>query len=432
MRATGWRDVRLADCVELLAGFSFKSELFTEEPTDVALVKGENVSQGSILWDISKRWPASDWEKLAKFQLLPGDVVVAMDRPWVPAGLKWSFIRTRDPKALLVQRCARLRSKNESLDQDFLRFVIGGPGFEGYVKPITTGVNVPHISGQQILNFEFALAPVQVQRRIADILSAYDELIENSQRRIRILETMARALYREWFVHFRFPGHENVQQVASVLGDIPKDWTPTPLRQLTSKIGSGATPRGGKDAYKAAGIALVRSLNIYDYSFEFDNLAFIDQRQASELDNVIVQKNDILLNITGASVARCALVPSYLLPARVNQHVAIIRADPNKVSPFYVLDAINSDNRKAQLLALAQGGATREALTKDTIGDFQIVLPPRPLMERYGAIAMNIHQQREVLLRQGQNLLRTRDLLLPRLMTGQVSLCTGGLRSSRS
>ena len=227
-----WPTVKLADCVDLRAGFAFKSRDFTDNPKDIPLIKGENVSQGCIVWEKSKRWPDSDWSKMENFQLRPGDVVVAMDRPWVPAGLKWAHIRDDDPKALLVQRCARLRSSNGGLDQAFLRFVIGGPDFENYVKPITTGVNVPHISGKQILDFEFTLPPLPVQRRIAGILSAYDELIENSQRRIRILEAMARALYREWFVHFRFPGHENHPRVPSPLGEIPKGWEVLEFRHL--------------------------------------------------------------------------------------------------------------------------------------------------------------------------------------------------------
>jgi type I restriction enzyme S subunit len=189
-----WPQIRLADCVSLLAGFAFKSQNFTSDPNDLHLVKCENVSQGRVLWEISKRWAASDWEKMRKFHLVPGDVVVAMDRPWVPAGLKWAFIRNSDPRALLVQRCARLRAKSELLDQTFLRFVIGGANFENYIRPITTGVNVPHISGNQILAFKFALPPLPVQRRIAGILSAYDDLIENNLRRIRILEEMARLL----------------------------------------------------------------------------------------------------------------------------------------------------------------------------------------------------------------------------------------------
>jgi type I restriction enzyme S subunit len=261
-----------------------------------------------------------------------------------------------------------------------------------------------------------------MQRRIASILSAYDELLENSERRIQILETMARALYREWFVEFRFPGHEKIPLVASSLGNIPQGWEVTTLRAVTTKIGSGATPRGGKESYKEDGISLIRSLNIYDYRFEIADLAFIDEQQAAGLDHVTVEANDILLNITGASVARCGLVPSYLLPARVNQHVAIIRANPAKVSPFYILDSINSDQRKQQLLALAQGGATREALTKDTVSNFEIVLPPRSVMDLYGDIAKDIHKQREVLQRQVQYLRRTRDLLLPRLLSGQITV----------
>jgi type I restriction enzyme S subunit len=283
-------------------------------------------------------------------------------------------------------------------------------------------------SAQQSLNRNYVYMvpvkhfPLPIQRRIAGILSAYDDLIENSQRRIKILEEVARRLYREWFVHFRFPGHEGCRFVESPLGEIPEGWEVKRLGDVTTKIGSGATPKGGKGAYKTEGIHLIRSLNIYDYSFQFDNLACIDEDQAAGLDNVRVQQNDVLLNITGASVARCAMVPSYLLPARVNQHVAIIRADEAKVSPHYLLDAINSDFHKQKLLSYAQGGATREALTKETISGFEIVVPPTLVMSRYAGVASGIHLHRETLTRQIQNLRRTRDLLLPRLLSGQIDV----------
>ena len=285
-------------------------------------------------------------------------------------------------------------------------------------------------SAQQSLNRNFVY-PVRVpkfalpeQRRIAGILSAYDELIENSQRRIRLLEDMARALYREWFVHFRYPGHDSVPRLPSALGDIPQGWEVTTLDNVTTKIGSGATPRGGKGAYKSEGISLIRSMNIYDYEFELADLAFIDDEQAAQLDNVTVQARDVLLNITGASVCRCSMVPTHLLPARVNQHVAIIRADTRRMDPFYLLDTINNDHNKQKLLNLAQGGATREALTKETICNFPILLPPRELLTRYGQVAGAMHAQRETLALRIQNLRSTRDLLLPRLLSGQVELNT--------
>ena len=158
------------------------------------------------------------------------------------------------------------------------------------------------------------------------------------------------------------------------------------LKDITSKIGSGATPRGGKNSYITEGIALIRSLNVYDFSFAYEGLAFIDEKQASQLENVLVEGADILLNITGASVCRCCLVPKNVLPARVNQHVSIVRIKPRAASARYALYAINSPYNKRRLLAIAQGGATREALTKEKIENFEIPLPPLPTQLKIAAI----------------------------------------------
>lgn len=312
----------------------------------------------------------------------------------------------------------------KGLDSQFLYYWLAAPQGKAELQKCTIGSSQSAFTIVLLKGMEVELPPLHVQRRIAGILSAYDELIENSQRRIRLLEDMARALYREWFVHFRFPGHESVPRLPSALGDIPQGWDVTTLEEVTTKIGSGATPRGGKGAYKPEGISLIRSMNIYDYEFELADLAFIDDEQAAQLDNVTVQARDVLLNITGASVCRCSMVPSHLLPARVNQHVAIIRADTRRMDPFYLLDTINNDHNKQKLLNLAQGGATREALTKETICNFPILLPPRELLTRYGQVAGGMHAQRETLALRIQNLRGTRDLLLPRLLSGQVELQT--------
>jgi type I restriction enzyme S subunit len=284
------------------------------------------------------------------------------------------------------------------------------------------GTNISNLN-QDILNgLEVPKPPFPIQRKIASILSAYDDLIENNTRRIASLEAMAQAIYREWFVEFHFPGHEKVKLVDSPLGKIPAGWKITQLKQITTKIGSGATPRGGKEAYKSSGITLIRSLNIYDYHFDHDGLAYIDDDQAAQLDNVVVERRDILLNITGASVARCCMVPSYLLPARVNQHVAIIRVDTEACDPFYVLTTINDERHKRQILALAQGGATREALTKDTISNYEIVLPPFRIVKEYSEVVTALFHQRELFERKNANLRATRDLLLPKLISGELDV----------
>ena len=167
---------------------------------------------------------------------------------------------------------------------------------------------------------------------------------------------------------------------------LPKDWPIIRLEDVTEKVGSGATPKGGKESYRNSGISLIRSLNIYDYVFNYDNLAFISDDQASKLRNVIVEEDDILLNITGASVARCTIVPSSVLPARVNQHVAIIRLKKKLVNPRFLLYTLNSGSYKNYLLNIAQTGATREALTKDDILNFNIPVPPKSLQDRIADI----------------------------------------------
>lgn len=144
------------------------------------------------------------------------------------------------------------------------------------------------------------------------------------------------------------------------------------LEEITLKIGSGATPRGGQSAYKTQGISLIRSQNVYDFCFSRNGLAFIDEKQAKKLDNVTVESGDILFNITGDSIARTCIVPNEILPARVNQHVSIIRCKDDYDSKFINYYLINL---KSYLLQICGVGGTRNALTKEALQKLQIRVP---------------------------------------------------------
>lgn len=135
------------------------------------------------------------------------------------------------------------------------------------------------------------------------------------------------------------------------------------IRDVTTKIGSGATPTGGENAYKKSGIALIRSQNVLDFIFSEHGLVFIDEAQAKKLEGVTVKKDDVLLNITGDSIARCCMAPEKFLPARVNQHVAIIR--PKEISPKYLMYYLQY--MKPYLMKICGIGGTRNALTKESI-----------------------------------------------------------------
>lgn len=152
-------------------------------------------------------------------------------------------------------------------------------------------------------------------------------------------------------------------------------WQSEPLSALTLKIGSGSTPRGGDSVYISEGTSLIRSQNVYNNEFSTDGLVYIDEKTAEKMKGVSVEKDDVLVNITGDSVARCCLVHDAVLPARVNQHVAILRTNPKKLLPHFLAFYMVSPFMQAKLLSWAGTGGTRKALTKGMLEGFEIPLP---------------------------------------------------------
>lgn len=163
------------------------------------------------------------------------------------------------------------------------------------------------------------------------------------------------------------------------------------FKDICEKIGSGSTPRGGKEAYCEEGISFIRSQNILDFSFSDDGLVYIKKDQAQKMDNVAVLEGDVLLNITGDSVARATMMDSIYLPARVNQHVAIVRAKKDVAINSYILYFLQW--RKKYLLQLASAGATRNALTKGMIENLVIDLPCLEIQQKVVVILDKIQEK---------------------------------------
>lgn len=164
----------------------------------------------------------------------------------------------------------------------------------------------------------------------------------------------------------------------------PKSWQKVKCNQITIKIGSGSTPKGGNSSYKDEGISLIRSMNVHMGRFETKDLAFIDEEQADKLRNVVIEDDDVLLNITGASVARCCVVPVKILPARVNQHVSIVRCNKDMIKPIFLCNQFICESYQSVLWDIAtSGGATREAITKQQIENLEIICPPIELQNKF-------------------------------------------------
>lgn len=180
------------------------------------------------------------------------------------------------------------------------------------------------------------------------------------------------------------------------------EWRKLPLKEITVKIGSGSTPTGGSGAYKETGVSLIRSQNVLDFSFTNNGLAFINEEQAHALRNVIVEPQDVLLNITGDSVARCCSAPREWLPARVNQHVAIIRANPKHLDSLFLKYSLISI--KDELLSLSEIGGTRNALTKSMLENLKLFVPSVIEQKAIASVLSSLDDKIDLLHRQNKTL----------------------------
>jgi type I restriction enzyme, S subunit len=266
--------------------------------------------------------------------------------------------------ARVNQHVAIIRPKSDYIDSNFLVYLLVSKQYKDAL--LNTGEKAGStrqaLTKQQLEKFEVTIPKLSEQKRIVAIL---DEAFEGIDRAIaNTAKNLANS--RELFESY-------LNTIFTQKGD---GWVEKKLEKLASKIGSGATPRGGQDSYKTEGISLIRSLNVHDRRFKTKDLAFIDDEQAEKLANVVVEEGDVLLNITGASIARSCVVPSEYLPARVNQHVSIIRPDPNQISCHFLNYLITSKPYKQRLLFTGdKAGATRQALTKAQIQDFSVNFP---------------------------------------------------------
>ena len=300
---------------------------------------------------------------------------------------------------------------------------------------IDDGSPIPSTTRSAVYVRDFNVPPLAEQKAIAAVLGALDDKIELNRRMNAKLEEMARALFQSWFVDFdpvraKLDGRQPVgldpataalfpvSFQDSEAGNIPKGWEVAKLKELTSKIGSGATPRGGSEVYVDEGPALIRSQNVYDYEFRWSGLARLTDKSAEELKNVEVMKNDVLLNITGDSILRTCVVDPAALPARVNQHVAIIRAI-NDIPAHYLHLCLVQESMKSFLIGMS-AGATRHAITKGHLESIDVLKPSTLVLKAFEQRTTPWFAQIDGNRSQSRTLATLRDMLLPKLLSGEL------------
>ncbi len=435
-----WRKLSLRQAGVTLIDCDHRTPLSVD--TGYPYVAIPQVKNGRIDIDAARRIsPENFVEWTRKTNPAPYDVVLS--RRCNPG--ETAFVAP-EMRFALGQNLVLLRADGHSIYPPFLRWLVRGQEWWNQVGQfINVGAVFESLKCADIPKFELLIPPLKEQHAIAHILGTLDDKIELNRRMNDTLEAMARTIFKSWFVDFDpvrakvsgeppesicrrlgltpdvlalFP--DSFQD--SKFGEIPVGWTVTSLSDLTTKIGSGATPRGGRDVYLEEGIALIRSQNVYDSEFVWDGLARISDEAADQLSGVEVKGGDVLLNITGASILRTCVVDPAVLPARVNQHVAIVRAKPG-IPPKYLHLQLLRRSTKDYLLGM-NAGASREAVTKGHIESVPIVRPSVDVLSRFQAIVVSLGLQGEQSAQQSRVLASIRDTLLPSLLCGDIDIST--------
>ena len=262
-----------------------------------------------------------------------------------------------------VNNHAHVLKFQNSTTQQFVELYLNSIKLDDFVS----GMAQPKLNQTMLNKIPIPLPPLSEQQRIVAILDEAFAAIAKAKTNAEQNLKNAKELFESYL--------QGVFDPSTRTGKENESWEEQRLGNITTKIGSGATPRGGNASYKSEGVSLIRSMNVHDFDFREKNLAFIDDNQAKDLNNVTLQKNDVLLNITGASVARCCVIPNQYLPARVNQHVSIIRAKTEIIDSVFLNILLTSKYYKDQLLFTGEQGATRQAITKAQLEVFKVAFP---------------------------------------------------------
>ena len=387
--STTWERVPIVDlCAEHVDCVN-RTAPVVDEPSPFKMIRTTNVRNGFIDTDNVKYVSEETYKRWTR-RLVPkrGDVILTREAPLGDAGKVRS-----DDHIFLGQRLYHFRPDPNKLDADFLLYALMAPDLQGQIMALGSGSTVEHMRLGDIPSLEIEAPTLSVQRRIGGILSAYDELIENNQRRIKILEEMARSLYRQWFVHFRFPGHDKVKMVPSPLGPIPQGWEVKNVKEVLARRTAG-------QVYREEDVVLEGTVPVIDQSTN-ELLGFHDK----EPDHLATPENPIA--IFGDHTCKMQLL-----------------VEPFSIGPNVVAFEANVDRPISYLFHIVRSLVQTQEYKRhwSQLTAKEIVLADKLTAEQFTTSIQPSLQEVEVLRKANRVLRRTRDLLLPRLLSGNLSL----------
>ena len=337
-----------------------------------------------------------------------GDVILTREAPLGEVGLLRS-----DETVFLGQRLVMYRADPEKLDNRFLLYSFLTHEMKGQIQALGSGATVAHMRVPDCEKLTLPVPPLETQRQIADILSAYDDLIENNTRRIQILEELARTIYREWFVHFRYPGHATTPLVDSPIGPVPEGWEVVRFSDAIEVQPRVRVPREGEKPYIPMGSLSTDSMIIHP----------IEERSGNS--GAKFQNGDTLMaritpSLENGKTSYVQFLPTADSVAFGSTEFIVLRS--KALCPEMVYLLARTEEVRSHAIKSMTGASGRQRVQESCFDDFLLATPSSDQVDQFQRIAKPIfevihrHSERNLALR------RVRDLLLPRLISGQISL----------
>ncbi len=369
-------------------GHPFRSADFVDE--GVRLLRGDNIAPGSLRWEGAAHWATASPRE---YLLQDGDVVLAMDRPWIAAGLKFARVRESDLPALLVQRVAALRAV-PGVDQGFIEAVVRDPKFSAYVQSIQTGTAVPHISGRQIGDYPVRLPGRPEQRAIAQVLGALDDKIAANSNLSRTLNDLA----AEYF-----------SQSVQAAGE-------GPTYGNIADVFGGGTPSTKIDEYWGGEIrwATPTDVTALEAPYLEDTSRHLTSAGLAACVSELHPAGSILMT-SRATIGAFALAGG---PTAVNQGFIVVRPKDSQLDMWLFHEM---QSRVSDYLAVANG-ATFLELSRGRFKTMPVRWAPEDVMRQFGAIARPLHGRARAAMHESRSLVTLRNTLLPELMSGRLTV----------
>jgi type I restriction enzyme S subunit len=404
---TGWREVALGEGIEVIHGYAFKGEYFRDEGDLIVLTPGN-------FWDKGGFKPKSGKEKYydgpfpPRFLLSQGDVVIAMTEQ-VHGLLGSSATIPTDGVYLHNQRIGLVQVTDpDALDLRFVYHLMNTRTIRQQIQATATGSKVRHTAPERIKAVRADIPDIAVQRRVASLLDSIDDLIENNRRRVEVLEEMARAIYREWFVRFRYPGHEHVPLVDSPLGPIPDGWRFGRVEDLVTLSMATVDPSTVAPSTPAVGLEHIprQRLTLADWG----EAGALGSRKATFV------AGDILFGKIRPYFHKVSVAP---VNGVCSTDAIVLR--PHAEHWGQAVLAIASDEFVAHAVQTSNGTKMPRADWK-VIREFPVAMPPSEMARRFSERAHALLAHAQSLMFQARHLASLRDLLLPKLVTGQIDV----------